>query len=407
MNMRIASLVLLSFLLALAACEGDAGHDNEHHHHEHHAQEHDGHDHGADVIWTCPMHPQIERNEAGTCPICGMRLVQRDHEEHEPGVVHVPTGIQQTMNIRTAEVQRDRLWRRIDTVGRVDYDESGLSHVHPRVEGWINALHVSAAGDYVESGELLFTLYSSDLINAQEELLQALRSGDPRMIRASRERLRALDVQPEVIEQIERRREVKTHVPWRARQDAYVTALGVRQGMYVAPGTEIMALADLSRVWLIADVFERQSSWLERGQPVEIGLPNAPGERREGEIEYIYPELDATTRSVRVRVPFDNQGQRLKPGMWASVTIYAGAREDLVIMPREALIRTGQAARVVLVDDEAHFRVREVVAGMESGDWVEIREGLEPGDKVVVSGQFLIDSEASLRAGHGRLEHQH
>jgi membrane fusion protein, copper/silver efflux system len=200
---------------------------------------------------------------------------------------------------------------------------------------------------------------------------------------------------------------VKTHVPWRARQDAYVTALGVRQGMYVAPGTEIMALADLSRVWLIADVFERQSSWLERGQPVEIGLPNAPGERREGEIEYIYPELDATTRSVRVRVPFDNQGQRLKPGMWASVTIYAGAREDLVIMPREALIRTGQAARVVLVDDEAHFRVREVVAGMESGDWVEIREGLEPGDKVVVSGQFLIDSEASLRAGHGRLEHQH
>jgi membrane fusion protein, copper/silver efflux system len=146
------------------------------------------------------------------------------------------------------------------------------------------------------------------------------------------------------------------------------------------------------------------------GQPAEIAPSYAPGEIWEAEIGYIYPQLNAATRTVRARLPLANPGLRLKPGMWTSVRIFAGPEDDVVMIPREALIRTGQASRVVLREDATHFRVRQVVPGMESGDWVQIREGLEPGEEVVVSGQFLLDSEASLRAGHGRLEgagHQH
>ncbi len=354
------------------------------------------------------MHPQVERDEAGRCPICGMDLVPRDDHDMDPDQVMVPEGIQQAMNIRTQAAETGRLMRHIETVGRVSYDESRLQHIHPRVEGWIQALDVTAEGDRVEAGQRLFTLYSPELVNAQEEFLQALRRGDSEVINAARARLRALDVQSSVIDTIDQSREVKQYIPWYAPHDGYVTALGVRHGMYVSPGLEIMELADLSSVWVIADVFESQADWVEVGQHAMIGLPFSPGEQAHSDISHIYPVLDERTRSLRARLPVDNGDKNLRPGMWTAVSIHASPSEEGVVIPLEALIRTGRANRVVIREDESHFRVREVTPGMVSGDRVVILYGIEDGDEVVVSGHFLIDSEASIRGGHGRVEdHSH
>lgn len=358
-------------------------------------------------VWSCPMHPQIREDGPGRCPICGMDLVRRGAPAHHPGHIQVLPAVQQTMNIRTAEVRRDRLWRQIDTVGLVEWDESRLHHIHPRTAGWIQEMDISSEGDPVRAGQRLFTLYSPELVNAQDEFLQALRRGEPGLISSSRERLLALDVQPEFIDQLEKSRQRMTAVPWNARMDGVVTRLGARHGMHVTSGDMILEIANLSRVWVIAQVFDRHSDWLAEGQVARISPSYAPGEVHETTVDYIYPRLDATTRTTRVRLVLDNGKPGLKPGMWTSVQIFAGPVEDQIIIPREALIRTGHSERVVLRAHDDHFEVREVTAGMESGEYVAIRSGLEPGETVVTSGQFLIDSEASLQAAHLRLGGQH
>lgn len=359
------------------------------------------------LYWYDPMYPQQRFDQPGPSPFMDMDLVPSYADEVEEGLVRLRAGVRQTINLRTAQVRQDRLWRRIDTVGRVSYDEAGLHHLHPRVEGWIQELDVQAQGERVTAGQRLFTLYSPELASAQEEFLQALRRGEAMLIDSARQRLRSLDVQPEVISWVEENRRVREPVPWIARHDGVVSRLGVRHGMYVAPGTEIMEVADLSSVWIEAEVFDRHADWLAPGQAAEIRLSDRPGKTFDSEVAYIYPDLEPVTRTARVRLRLDNPDKRIRPGMWADVVIYAGPVEDQIIIPRQALIRTGRSQRVVVAVDD-HFEVREVAAGMESGDYVAVRRGLEPGDVVVTSGQFLIDSEASLQGGFERIEaHDH
>jgi len=376
------------------------------------------HDHGepasptlADRVtgkeYTCPMHPQIVRDQPGNCPICGMELVERRSDASDTDSLTITGPVQQAMNLRTAEVERNRLFRRIDTVGQVQVDASSLTHLHPRVEGWIGELDVKAEGSPVTEGQRLFTLYSSELVNIQEEFLQALRSGQDVMIRASRQRLEVLDVQPAVIERIEQNREVLTWIPWYARRSGYVSELNVRAGMYVSPGTEMMVIADPSSVWLIADIFSGQIDWLAEDQVVTIQRSSHPEERLRGQVDFIYPELAPVTRTARARIVLDNESGTLKPGDWASLSIFGGPKENLLIVPTEALIRSGNEVRVVVQDDDQTFSIRRVHPGLESGPYTEILDGLGEGERVVVSGQFLIDSEASIRAGHNRIGGQH
>jgi membrane fusion protein, copper/silver efflux system len=398
--------------------EGDDDHQHDHADHDH-DHEHDAHEHVADSVaermaptdrasqYTCPMHPQIVRDEPGRCPICGMALVERERHDGDDIQISIAPALQQAMNVRTAEVQHGRLWRRIDTLGRLQVDESTIHHLHPRVEGWINDLTVTSVGDRVEAGQQLFTLYSPDLVNVQDEYLRAIRSGREDTIRAARQRLEVLDVSAEVIERIRQRGEPMLYLPWYARHDGYITQLNVRHGMYVTPGMEMIEMADPTTVWLIAEVFTGQVEWLNEGQRVDLNLKTDPGETLTGRIDFIYPQLDSTTRTARVRVVLDNPDEKLRPGDWASVAIFAGPRDHLNYVPTEAIIRTGQSERVVVRDDERHFSVREVHAGMESGEFTEIRHGLDPGEEVVVSGQFLIDSEANIRAGHNRMGGAH
>lgn len=358
------------------------------------------------LYWYDPMHPETRFDKPGPSPFMDMDLVPRyaDEVAHEPGQVELLPGIQQLTGIRTAMVERTTLPREINTFGVVEYDEGRLSHVHIRVEGWIERLSVRAVGDHVQKGQLLFELYSPTLVNAQDELVQAVREGRGRMIEASRQRLRALGMSTAHIEQVERSGQVMQRVPVHAHHSGVVTEIGAREGMFVTPDTDILVMADLSTIWVIAEVLDQQSDWLAVGQPAKIALHYMPGEIRSSEITYVYPRIDPITRAVRVRLPLENPGHKLRLGMWASVRILADPRESVVAIPREALIRTGHETRVVLREDDHRFHVRKVVPGMESGDQIEILDGLEPGEEIVVSGQFLLDSEAALRAGHDRME---
>lgn len=401
----LLSTIGLAIAIVLAAGCGasqdpDAGRANATHSAE------TGEDEREVLYWFDPMHPEQRFDRPGRSPFMDMDLVPRYADELEAGQVRLAPGVRQIINVRTVEVRRDRLWRRIDTVGKVGYDESRLHHIHTRVAGWIQEIDISAEGDPVAAGQRLFTLYSPELVNAQDEYLQALRRGEAGLIGSARDRIAALGVQPAFIQELERTRQSRVYVPWHAVRGGVVSRLGARHGMYVTPGSEIMEIADLSRVWVIAEVFDRHADWLAEGQAVAIRMSNMPGEKYEATVDYIYPELEHTTRTTRVRLVLDNPELRMRPGMWASVEIYAGPVDDQVVIPREALIRTGLSERVVLRIDDDHFEAREVTAGMESGDYVAIRTGLEPGEFVVTSGQFLIDSEARPRAGHARLETQ-
>jgi Cu(I)/Ag(I) efflux system membrane fusion protein len=361
-----------------------------------------------DPRYVCPMHPQIIRDQAGSCPICGMDLVPMDAQvgsaqDTDNPMVEVSPAIVNSMGVRTAIVERGRLWRGINTVGYVGYDESRLSHVHLRTDGWIERLYVRSEGERVEQGNPLFELYSPTLINAQEEYLQALAVGNQSLIGASQERLIALGLTQKQVNALSKSRRVNQKVIIHALQDGVVAALNVREGMYVKPATEVLSLADLSSVWVLAEVFEQQSEWVKEGQAAQVRLSYLPGRQWEGRVEYIYPSLNPKTRTLKVRLRFDNVDEQLKPNMYADVTLYGGAKQDVLYVPREAVIRTSTDQRVILALGEGRFQARDVIAGLESGEYVEIITGLDEGNEVVVSGQFLIDSEASLKASLMRM----
>lgn len=362
-------------------------------------------DAGREILyWVAPMDPNYRSDRPGKSPM-GMDLVPvyADEAVGAGDAVRIDPVVVENLGVRTAVVERGQFRRRIDTVGYVSYDERRISHVHLRTDGWIDRLHVRSVGERVKRGDVLFEIYSRDLVNAQEEFLQALRQGGAVLVAASRERLGSLGMAPPQLAELERTRKPAQRVRVQAVQDGVVARLNVREGMYVTPATEVLMLADLSSVWLLVDVFERQADWVQVGMPAEVTLPYLPGETLEGVAEFVYPSIDPKTRTLRVRLRFDNPDERLKPDMYADVRIHAGPKNDVLSIPREALIRTGDSDRVILALGEGRFRAVEVVPGIESGDRVEIRDGLQEGDRVVVSGQFLIDSEASLKGSLMRM----
>ena len=355
------------------------------------------------LYWVAPMDANYRRDKAGKSPM-GMDLIPFYAGADEDGsTVTISPTVIQNLGVRTAKAELTRLWRGIDTVGYVDYDESKVSHIHLRTEGWIEKLAVQSEGERVKKGDFLFDVYSPKLVNAQEELVTALSSGNKGLIRASRERLSALGISASQIKKLQQDKKVKQRISIYAPQDGVVSSLPVREGMFVKPSQRVMTLGDLSSVWLLAEVFERQSQWVKEGQTAEVSLSYIPGKTWQGKVEYIYPSLDPKTRTLKVRLRFENPGELLKPNMYANVKIYGGAKENTIVIPLEGLIRTGRAERVIIALGKGRFEAREVRAGIESGNYVEIIEGVDVGDKIVTSGQFLIDSEASMRASLTRM----
>jgi len=233
--------------------------------------------------------------------------------------------------------------------------------------------------------------------------VQALRSSNRRLVSASAEKLVSLGISSKQIKKLKENRKVSQTISVYAPQDGIVSMLKVREGMYIQPMNEAMTLADLSTVWVLAEVFESQSEWVKLGQPADVTLSYLPGRKWEGKVDYVYPSLDAKNRTLRVRLRFDNPDEVLKPNMYANVSIFGGAKEGVLSVPREALVRSGGTERLIVAKGEGRYAQRVVVAGMESGDYVEIKSGISAGEKVVTSAQFLIDSEASMKASLARM----
>jgi len=352
------------------------------------------------LYWVALMDPNFKRDKPGKSPM-GMDLVP----VYASGdAITISSTVENNLGVRTESAKIRPLWRRIEATGYVGFDETQISHINIRTQGWISKLLVNAEGERVAKNDLLFELYSPELVNAQKEYLQALRRGDERLKSGAGEKLRALGMILAEIQTLARTGKATENIRVVAPRDGVVSFLGVREGMYLQPNTKIMSLAGLSSVWLQAEVFESQAEWVAAGQAVEARLDYTPGEVFTGQVDYVYPILDPKTRTLRVRLRFDNPGERLKPNMYARVSIYGKLHPNALSIPREAVIRAPGKDRVVLSLGDGKFRVHEIMTGTESGDWVEIIAGIEPGDKVVTSAQFLLDSEASLAGSIRRLD---
>ncbi len=363
-------------------------------------------DAGREILyWVAPMDPNYRRDEPGKSPM-GMDLVPvyADDVDAQPGVVRIDPVVVANLGVRAAIAERGSLPRLIKTVGYVDYNEDRVQHVHTRVDGWIETLAVKASGEPVSKGQLLFELYSPTLVNAQQEYVAALRSGNRSLTTASQDRLMALGMGAADIAQLEKDRTVRQRVNVYAQSDGFVTQLGVREGMFVTPATEVMTVANLDTVWLIAEVFERQAAWVEVGQAATVELDYLPGRTWRGTVDYVYPELEQQTHTLRVRVRFDNTEGLLRPNMFAHVHIEGTPVENIVHVPREAVIRGERLNRVVIDLGEGRFRSQPVRLGLESGDRIAIRSGLAGGERIVTSAQFLIDSESNVGSALSRME---
>jgi len=356
------------------------------------------------LYWVAPMDPNYRRDKPGKSPM-GMDLVPVYADEAgDSDAVKISPWVVNNLGVRTEQARLRPLWRRIEATGYVAFDETHISHINTRVAGWIVQLAADAEGERISKGDLLFELYSPELVNAQKEYLQAFQRRDGRLLAGGVEKLRALGMIPAEIEELGRRGTASENIRIFAPQDGIVTTLGVREGMYIQPNTTIMSLADLSTVWLQAEVFESQADWVAPGQAAEARLEYMPGAEFTGQVDYVYPVLDPVTRTLRVRLRFDNPDERLKPNMYARVSIYGRLKPSALSIPREALIPAPGRDRVVVAVGDGAFHVHEVLTGLESGEYVEILAGIEEGDEVVTSAQFLIDSEASLAGSIERLE---
>ncbi|MGH0032093.1 MAG: efflux RND transporter periplasmic adaptor subunit [Myxococcota bacterium] len=364
--------------------------------------------------WKAPMDPTYVRDAPGKSPM-GMDLVPEcpgAAGEAPPGAVVVDAATVQSIGVRTAPVVRRDLSRQVRAVGRVAYDERRVAHVHTKVQGWVERLMVDFVGQPVKRGQPLLEIYSPELVATQEELLLAaryrdatgespfddVRGGGQSLFEATKRRLALWDVPERDVRRLLETGEVKRTLTLYAPASGVVTALGVRSGMEVKPNDNLYTIADLGKVWVLADVYEFELPWLELGRPAEVELRYLPGVRMQGELTYIAPFLDPKTRTAEVRLELDNADGRLKPEMFGNAVIAGTPRHDALAIPSDAVLRSGRRTLAVVALGEGRFEPREIELGLDTGDgWLEVLSGLAEGERIVVSSQFLIDSESNLR----------
>lgn len=358
------------------------------------------------LYWVAPMDSNYRRDKPGKSPM-GMDLIpvyeENDGGSASPGAIKISPEVVNNLGVRYAQVSQQILSTEIKTVGYINYDEDLLSHIHPRVEGWIEKLYIKAEGDPLTLGQPLYELYSPSLVSAQEEFLLALSRKNRQLIRAARARLQALQIPDSLIQKLEKQKQVSQTITFYSPRDGFVDNLNIREGFFVKPGTMLMSIGELKKVWVEAEIFERQVSFVKAGMPAEMLLDYLPGKSWQGKVDYIYPKLDAKTRTVKLRLVFDNQDGFLKPNMFAQVLIHGLADRKSMVVPKQAVIRTGRQDRVVVALDEGRFKSVEVILGMQNESSVEILSGLKDDDNVVVSAQFLIDSESSKTSDFMRM----
>ena len=328
-----------------------------------------------------------------------------------PAIVAIPQDRLQTIGVKYEAVKRRHLEKHIRTVGRVAVDERRLAKVTIKFHGWIEKLFVSAVGDQVKKGQELFTIYSPDLVATQEEYLLALEGrkklgesefpevarSSQELLEATRHRLHLWDISEEHIRDLERTKQVTKTLPIHSPITGTVIQKEVVQGTHVEPGEELYTIADLSRVWVLADIYEYELSFVKIGQAASVSLSYDPGTVFKGRVGFVYPTLDPKTRTAKVRFELDNEEENLKPDMYANVELGVDLGTRLSI-PQEAIIESGQNHVVFLHHGGGKLEARSIKTGVKTGEWSEVREGLKEGDHVVTSANFLIDSESRLKS---------
>lgn len=366
------------------------------------------------LYWVAPMDDSYRRDKPGKSPM-GMDLVpvyanddatSAKSNERSPGTVMIPPNVQHNIGVKVAPVTIGTLQQTVTAVGNVAYDEDSIVHIHPRVSGWVDRLFIKSQGEQVEKEQALYTLYSPELVSAQEEYVLALKRGDARLIDGAAERLRTLGLSMSVIEALQKTRRVTQTVTFNAPQSGVVEALNIREGFYVQPGTTLMSIAQLDTVWVIAEVPEKYAQIIAPHNSAVVTLDEMDhgyDAKWESHVEYIYPSLSETTRTLKVRIPLNNNNHTLKPNMFAHVGIKPTQRKAALLVPRSAVIRTAEGAKVVLSDGDGNFKSVSVTLGQSDSTHFEVVEGLLPEDDVVVSAQFLIDSESSKSSDFERM----
>ena len=333
------------------------------------------------------------------------------------GTVKIDPVLVQKMGVRTGMAMERTMSRLITVPARVAFNEATLTMVHSKFSGWAEDVLVNKTGEHVKKGQTLLTIYSPELVSTQEEYLLALanakvlaqssmkeiRDDARRLVSATRKRLSYFDIPENVIRQLEQTGEVKRDLPIDSPFTGTVIDIDVEAGHYITPNKRLYRIADLSRVWVYAEVYEPDLPWIRKGDMAVISVASQPGKKFSGTIDYIYPYEEGKTRTVKVRLIFDNRDGRLKPGMFADITIHADNRDNVLAVPSEAIVRSGSEERVFVVAGPGTFEPRKVVTGVEADGYTEIVKGLTPHARVVTSAQFLIDSESSLREATAKM----
>lgn len=362
--------------------------------------------------YTCSMHTNVRSDRPGKCPICSMDLVPVTVAEVQSGEVTVDEARRQTIGVRTGPVVRRALVVDVRAAGKVTYDESRLAEVSVKYPGWIGELRVDSTGQEVRRGQTLFTLYSPDLYAAQEDLFTALRSQHAAratsapdradyLVEASRQRLRLWDLSDREIAEIERRGAAQKYLPIPSPASGTVIEKMVVAGASVEPGMKLYRIAGLDRVWVEADVAESDLGAVRVGQEAVIRLTSLLGREFTGRVAFIYPYLDASTRTGRVRIELANPAGELRPDTYAEVTLHADRGEQLVV-PQSAVLFAGERRLVFLDLGGGRLRPQTVEVGMKSGDDLEVLSGLREGDLVVTSGTFVVAAESRLKSATGQ-----
>jgi len=333
------------------------------------------------------------------------------------GAVKIDPVLVQKMGVRTGMAMERSMSKLISTPARIVFNEESLTMVHSKFSGWAEQVLVNKTGEPVKKGQPLLTIYSPELVSTQEEYLLALanarvlakssmqeiREDAKRLVSATRKRLAYFDIPEEVIRQLEQSGEVKRDLPINSPFTGTVIDIKVEAGHYITPKQRLYRIADLSIVWVYADVYEPDLPWIRPGDMAMIQVASQPGKKFSGTIDYIYPYEEGTTRTVRVRLIFDNRDGSLKPGMFADITIHAGKRDKVLAVPSEAIVRSGSKDQVFVVTGPGVFEPRLVVTGLEADGFTEIVKGLSQHARVVTSAQFLIDSESKLKEATAKM----
>lgn len=373
------------------------------------------------LFYRNPMNPTV------TSPIPAKDTMGMDYipvyaddeaKTDEPaGTVKIDAVTVQNMGVRTAIAKKTLLSHVVRAVGRVAYDEERIVRLHPKTEGWIETLRVDKTGQWVKKNEDLLSIYSPQLVASQQEYILALdnlkvlekspiediRRGAEELVNSSLKRLKLLDVPAHQLHDLTHTHHIKKDLHIHTPAAGIVINIGAREGQYVTPATELYMIADLSKVWVFADIYEYELPWVKEGDPVDMQLAGVPGRIFNGHLAFIYPYAEAKTRTIKVRLVFDNAELLLKPELFADVTIYAAKQVDAVVIPSEAVIRSGAQTRVLIVRGAGKFEPRLVTTGLSSSGNIAILDGVKAGEEVVTSAQFLIDSESRLHEATAKM----